>query len=269
MSTGTGGKTSLSARLLILLVALIIGAAAMAWALAHFPRFARTVGVNPPLQTEYLPARALSPALSPPQVPQQATVSAAAEKEKLDSIEDRLNRVEGAAEQAEGSADRANALVIVFAARRAVDRGVALGYLEPLLNRQFGAEHKAAVATVVTAARNPIKLSTLVARFDALEPTLRRGDPKEGFWAGFRRELGDLVKVRRTDSPSPGGDARVERARQALMLGNVDQALAETMRMPGAIVAGEWIADARRYVATQRALDELESAALLGNQRPR
>ncbi len=60
MSTGTGGKTSLSARLLILLVALIIGAAAMAWALAHFPRFARTVGVNPPLQTEYLPARALS-----------------------------------------------------------------------------------------------------------------------------------------------------------------------------------------------------------------
>ena len=41
-------------------------------------------------------------------------------------------------------------------------------------------------------------------------------------------------------------------------------ALAETMRMPGAKSAGDWVGQARRYVATQRALDEIESAALLG-----
>jgi len=42
---------------------------------------------------------------------------------------------------AAGSAGRADALVIAFAARRAVDRGVALGYLENLLVQRFGQQH--------------------------------------------------------------------------------------------------------------------------------
>jgi hypothetical protein len=35
------------------------------------------------------------------------------------------------------------------------------------------------------------------------------------------------------------------------------------MRMPGAARASDWVAKARRYVAAHRALDEIESAALL------
>ena len=50
-----------------------------------------------------------------------------------------------------------------------------------------------------------------------------------------------------------------------LEAGEIDAALAETMRLPGAPRAGEWIAKARQYVAVHRALDEVESAALLGN----
>ena len=42
----------------------------------------------------------------------------------------------------QGSAGRADALVIAFAARRAIERGVALGYLEPLLVERFGASHQ-------------------------------------------------------------------------------------------------------------------------------
>jgi hypothetical protein len=34
--------------------------------------------------------------------------------------------------------------------------------------------------------------------------------------------------------------------------------------MPGAANAGDWIGRARRYVAAHRALDQIESAALLG-----
>ena len=49
-----------------------------------------------------------------------------------------------------------------------------------------------------------------------------------------------------------------------LSSGDVDQALAETMRMPGAARAADWTTKARRYVAVHRALDEIESAALLG-----
>ena len=39
---------------------------------------------------------------------------------------------------AAGSAGRADAMLVAFAARRAIDRGVALGYLEPLLVQRFG-----------------------------------------------------------------------------------------------------------------------------------
>jgi hypothetical protein len=61
-------------------------------------------------------------------------------------------------------------------------------------------------------------------------------------------------------------DARYNRALARLNTGDVDQALAETMRLPGASRAGDWTNKARRYVAAHRALDEIESAALLGGQ---
>ena len=48
---------------------------------------------------------------------------------------------------------------IAFAARRAIDRGVALGYLENLLTERFGQQHQAAVATIVTASRQPVRLN--------------------------------------------------------------------------------------------------------------
>jgi hypothetical protein len=73
-----------------------------------------------------------------------------------------------------------------------------------------------------------------------------------------------LVEVRRADQPPVNADARYQRAMQRLTAGDVDQALAETMRLPGAGNASDWVAKARRYVAVHRALDEVESAALLG-----
>ena len=47
-------------------------------------------------------------------------------------------------------------------------------------------------------------------------------------------------------------------ARQRLAAGDVDQALAETMRLPGASRATDWIVKARRYIAVHRALDEID-----------
>jgi hypothetical protein len=52
------------------------------------------------------------------------------------------------------------------------------------------------------------------------------------------------------------------------MAGEVDFALAETMRLPGAPRAQEWVDSARRYIAVHRALDEIESAAIIGTSRP-
>ena len=92
---------------------------------------------------------------------------------------------------------------------------------------------------------------------------LRRGGPQDSWWTNFKRELGSLVEVHRAERPAVNAEARYNRALRRLSSGDVDQALAETMRLPGAARASDWIAKARRYVAAHRALDEIESAALL------
>ena len=56
---------------------------------------------------------------------------------------------------------------------------------------------------------------------------------------------------------------RLERAEAALEAGQVDVALAEVLRMPGQARARAWVTDAGRYVAARRALDSIETAALL------
>ena len=264
--TATTNRTRLSwsARLLIGLALVVGGAGAMTWGLTHYPPMARLLGIVPatPATPQVQTAAALpqggaaAPAAASARVP-------AASTDQIAKVEQRIDRVEDLSEHAAGSAGRADALVIAFAARRAIERGVALGYLENLLVQRFGQQHQAAIATIITAARKPIRLSDLVAEYEALGPALRRGGPQEGWWSSVKREMGSLVEVHSAERPSGDLDVRYQRALQQLSMGNADKALAETMRMPGAGNASDWVAKVRRYIATQRALDEVESAALL------
>jgi hypothetical protein len=248
-----------SARLLIGLVLILIGAAAATWGLARYQPAARFLGVAPPPQPVTPKPVQLTSTPNPQPVAAPQPTNA-----QLADLQARVARVEGAAQRAEGFAGRADALVIAFAARRAIDRGVALGYLEPLLVDRFGGQHQQAVGTVISASRQPVRLNDLIAEYDTLGPDLRRGGPQDNWWTNFRRELGTLIEVHPAQRPAINPDARYQRARQRLATGDVDQALAETMRLPGAANAQDWIAKARRYVAAHRALDEIESAALLG-----
>ena len=265
---GTRTGMGWGARLLVAFVLILIGAAAAVWALGHYQPAARFLGIVPRQQTVVMTPK---PVVMNPQ-PQLATPPSTSQQQqdeqKIADLEQRLTRVENAAEQAEGSAGRADALVIAFAARRAIDRGVALGYLENLLMDRFGADHRAAVATIITAAHDPVRLDDLIAQYDSLGPDLRRGGPQDSWWADFRRELGSLVQIHSADRPASSPGAQYERARQRLAGGDVEQALAETMRLPGAARAGDWVAKARRYIAAHRALDEIESAALMPSPAP-
>ena len=259
---GTRKGMGWGARLLIALVFILVGAGAAVWGLAHYPRAATTLGVSTATQGTVAPAQKLA---SAPQ-PAPATPAAPAESQRIAALEQRLSQVENSSQRAEGFAGRADALVVAFAARRAIDRGVALGYLENLLVDRFGAQHQAAIATIVTASRAPVRLNDLTAEYESLGSELKRGGPEESWWSGFRREFGSIVEVHRANRPAMNADARYSRALQRLSTGDVDQALAETMRLPGASRAGDWITKARRYIAAHRALDEVESAALLGGQ---
>ena len=262
MSTSYRTGMSWSARLLIGLVLILVGAGAATWGLARYQPAARFLGVAPAPAAGQAQQRMIGQPTA--QQPATPVLGGPAQDERVAQLEARLARVENAAQRTESFAGRADALVVAFAARRAIDRGVALGYLENLLVDRFGAQNQRAVATIITASHQPVRLNDLVAEYETLGPDLRRGGPQDSWWTNFKRELGELVEIHRADAPSPSADARYNRALQRLSAGDVDQALAETMRLPGAARAGNWVARARRYIATHRSLDEIESAALLG-----
>jgi hypothetical protein len=257
--------TGWGARVAIAVALILVGAAAAAWALAHYQSAARLVGVLPAAE-QRAPAHVLQP--QPVAAPVASQPLQRGDEQKIADLEQRLSRVESATQRAQGSAGRADALVVTFAARRAIDRGVALGYLEPLLASRFGPDHQQAVATVITAAHQPIRLNDLITEYESLGPQLRRGTPADGWWSRFKGELGTLIEVHRVGRPATNPDARYTQALQMLSGGDVDDALAETMRLPAAAAATDWINKARRYVNAHRALDELESASLMTGAGP-
>ena len=248
----TDARPNWTARLALALLLLLAGAGLAIWGLARSAPAAQLLGVAPAAPIGLVPPAPL-PIADP--IPQADA--------RLAAVEGRLASVENATQRAQGSAGRADALLVAFAARRAVDRGLALGYLEPLLIERFGSGHEQAVATIVTAARQPVRLDQLVDSYGALGEPLRSAGSDESWWTGVQREMGTLVSIRRADSPSVRPQARYDRALARLQRGEVDGALAETMRLPGVARANDWVAQARRYIAVHRALDEVETAALL------
>jgi hypothetical protein len=187
---------------------------------------------------------------------------------RLAAAEQRLTRLDLQAQAAAGNAARAEGLLIALAARRAIEKGAELGYLSDQLRLRFGDGWPNAVDTIISMSRSPVTLDKLVARLEGLEPELRNASEEPSF-SWLRREIGELFIVRRETSPSPQPVRRMERARQFLESGRFEAAVEEVQNMPGAPAAEQWIADARRYAAAQRALDLIETAALLEQGRLR
>ncbi len=254
-------QTNWTARLAWGLLLLIAGAGLAVWGLSRWDGGARFFGVTPQPRAVQLAA----PPVAAP-VPEAVGQNSA----RIQALEARLASVESETRENAGSFDRADALLIAFAARRAIDRGVPLGYLEGLLMNRFGARHQYAVARVITAGRSPERLDKLTEDYRALEDTLRGGAPDEKWYESLRRQVGTLASIRYADKPNPRPRARYDRALAALEAGEVSAAISETQRLPAAPGSSvqAWTERAKRYVATQRALDELESAALVGDERP-
>ncbi|HMT41501.1 MAG TPA: hypothetical protein PKC48_02660 [Sphingorhabdus sp.] len=155
---------------------------------------------------------------------------------------------------------RTEAMLVAMAARRAIGASAPLGEIEPRLDAAFGQSQPQALARIRSAAKDgltPVKLAT---EFDAIAPSLSR-DP-EMSWARIQRELSTMFVLHMSDAPPPSTDAQIARTRDLILTGNVESAMRLVSAMPGAANAKDWLAKARRYVETQRALDSLEKAAL-------
>jgi outer membrane murein-binding lipoprotein Lpp len=184
---------------------------------------------------------------------------------RVAELEQRLSRITLEAESASGNASRAEGLLVAFAVRRALDRGLSLGYLDAQLRLRFGDDQPNAVKTIIDTSREPVTLEQLRAELDTLAPQLvgRNGDGGGSLWTGLRRELGELFVVRAAGTQSPRASERLDRARRYLAAGQADLAIAEVEAMPGAPAAHDWLIDARRYHEARRALDLIETAAIL------
>lgn len=182
---------------------------------------------------------------------------------RVAAMEQRLTRLDIQAQSAAGNAARAEGLLIAFAARRAIERGAPLGYLADQLRLRFGEARPNAVQTVIDAAQNPVTLDRLIARLDGIAPRLTDAPPDEGLFTWLGREISEVFVVRREDTPSPVAERRLERARLFLESGRIEAAVSEVRNLPNAGEAEEWIADAERFAAAQRALETLETAAVL------
>lgn len=181
---------------------------------------------------------------------------------RLTALQQRLAELNQQAITASDQATRAEALLVAFATRRAVERGQPLGYLETALRVRFGASQPTAVDEIVAATQKPVTIGGLTEEFATLEPRLVNGPANEGTWDWLSRQFGSMFVIRHDDTPSPAPESRLARARAALAGQRVDLAIAEVERMPGKDAATDWLAHARDWENTQRALDQIESAAL-------
>jgi hypothetical protein len=210
------------------------------------------------------PKTVAAPVQAPPAPPPDVTALGSREAAlaaQLASLETRTATLGSTTAQAEGQAGRAEAILIVFAARRAIDRGVGLGYLEPQLRARF-VSAPGDVEAVVRAGHTPATLEDLRQSLDAAAPILLSGS--SDWWAGVGTELRNLMVIHRAGTPSPLPADRLARARRLLLTGNADGALAEVQRLPGAANGASWIDAAHRYINAQHALDRLEAVAIVG-----
>jgi len=204
-------------------------------------------------------------ALPPASPARPDALSDAAVQTRVAALEQRLDQLDLRAAAASGNAARAEGLLVAFAARRALDRGAQLGYLEDQLKLRFADAQPRAVQSVIDAARQPVTLEWLVSGLDVLSPKLTSVPITNTAWDTLKHELASLFIVRHDSAPSAAPSSRLDRAKLYLTGGKIEEAVAEVEHLPGAAGAKDWIAAARRYDSARRALDLIETTALLEN----
>ncbi len=217
--------------------------------------------------TGYIPSQPLGPD-GEPQAAAPVDTAVLATREatlaaQLAALEARTAAITTDATAASGQATRAEGLMVAFAARRALDRGVGLGYLEEQLRLRFGQAQPRATTTLIQASHQPVTLEDLRQGLDTIAPdiTASTGD---GWLDTIQHQIDSLVVLRKAGTPSPMPTDRLARARRLLEAGQVEAARAEVARLPGAAQAGNWMDAARRYVLARQALDVIENTALIG-----
>ena len=252
-------RRSMVPLLVLILLAFVVGVGVTIWA---WPQIQSRMDEPQPQAASMAPPQASTV----PRTLTQRSLSIDA-AQMLDArvvqLEERLTRITVEAQAASGNAARAEGLLVAFAARRARDSGPPLGYIEGQLRLRFGQAQPRAVATIINAAREPVTLADLRGGLIDIGERATTPPANASWWSALEHEARELVTIRRASSPSPRPQAGFDRAIHYLDGGRVNAALAEVERLPGRAAADRWIQLARRYLEARRALDLIETAAIL------
>lgn len=174
---------------------------------------------------------------------------------------DRL-RDEAATTATLAAADRAEGILAVILARRALEEGRSLGAIDAALRRAFEMRYPAAVARLADYGANPVRLAQLQRELLTM-PGLDGNAASEGrsWWDIFGSRVAGLVRAGGED----GGPALRSAAEAAMARGDVRAAITRLQRLPRPRPARleSWLASAERYAAAEDALRTLETAALI------
>jgi hypothetical protein len=162
----------------------------------------------------------------------------------------------------QSSGSQAEALLLVLNARRALEAGKPLGDLATRLQMTFGQAQPQALATINNVARDPISNAKLLKDFDAIAPRLSQ--PTGTAWDRARYEISTLFVLRRADAKPTALAARVEKAREAIISGDIAAAARMVKALPAKEAAYDWLAEANRAILVGQALDSLDRAAAFG-----
>jgi hypothetical protein len=275
VSSSSGRPRSRSITVFIALMAFVLGAAVVGWASSRgylsgvMPEpVVEETDVATLADTVVEPAEQAEEAGKPASKPTAAQMAAIGSVEgRLALLEDRLSRIDFQTDAASGNAARAEGLLIAFAARRMIDRGEPLSYVADQLRLRFMNAQPRAVDTIIAFSQNPVTIDELSARLEALSPELTVTENTQSLWERASSEFSALFVVRRDSSALVSPKARIDRARVMLTARRIGNAIKEVERLPGAEAADKWIADAHRYEDVQRALDLLETTAMLEPRR--
>jgi hypothetical protein len=158
------------------------------------------------------------------------------------------------------SASQAEALLLVLSARQMIQAGEPLGDLGSRLQASFGQSQPQALAIIAQATRKPLSNGALLASFDAIAPQLTL--PVGTVWDRLQHELGSLFVIRSADAKQTRSQSAINKARKAILKGDIADAARIVRTLPGAANAKDWLAQANRAIAVSQALDVLNGAAL-------
>ncbi len=181
---------------------------------------------------------------------------------KVEALEKRVAQIDSQDGTAVAFSPPQGGVATALRARRALDSGASLSFIQTQLTQRFGDRYPQAVDALQQLASEPVTLDEL------RDDLARRGDAiigrggEAGLWSRIQLELGELFMLRERGE-SPTSPAHIlQRAGEDISKGDLKGAIEKIASLPKNDASGAWLESARRYQNAKDALDRIERGAL-------